>query len=155
MSGDDLIGIGGFAVLAGLSVPALRHYDDVGLLAPAAVDPRTGYRRYRLEQVRVGRLIGALRAVDLPIESVRRVLDGDAASTRAALSQHREQLAERGRELAGWLAQLDDYIENGVHVSHATGSRICEINLGVDDLDRGPQVLRSRVRGGVLGRAPR
>lgn len=50
MSDDELVTIGHFARLSGLSVHALRHYDDVGLLAPAAVDPDTGYRRYRHDQ---------------------------------------------------------------------------------------------------------
>ncbi len=35
---DDLMTIGRFAHISGLSVHSLRHYDDVGLLAPAAVD---------------------------------------------------------------------------------------------------------------------
>jgi len=65
----DLIGIGRFAVLAGLSIVALRHYDEVGLLTPALVDARSGYRRYQLEQVRVARMIGALRAIDVPIDA--------------------------------------------------------------------------------------
>jgi DNA-binding transcriptional MerR regulator len=131
----DLIGIGGFAVLTGLSIPALRHYDDVGLLKPAVVDRGSGYRRYRLDQVREGRLIRSLRAVDLPIDGIRQVLRGDESSIRRLLVAHREQLAERSRALVETLVKLDDYIENGVRMSDATSSRICEINLGVDDLN--------------------
>ena len=43
--------IGRFAHLTGLTVKALRHYDQIGLLRPAAVDPDTGYRTYAPEQV--------------------------------------------------------------------------------------------------------
>ena len=43
----DLLPIGRFARLAGLSVGALRHYDELGVLRPADVDRFTGYRRYR------------------------------------------------------------------------------------------------------------
>lgn len=43
----DLIPIGRFARLAGLSIGALRHYDELDLLRPADVDRFTGYRRYR------------------------------------------------------------------------------------------------------------
>ena len=35
---DDVLRIGEFARLSGLSIGALRHYDDVGLLVPASVD---------------------------------------------------------------------------------------------------------------------
>lgn len=47
---DGLVTIGTFSLLTGLSITTLRHYDDVGLLVPADVNPRTGYRRYRLHQ---------------------------------------------------------------------------------------------------------
>ena len=43
---EQLMSIGRFARLTGLTVKALRHYDEVGLLRPAAVDPGTGYRSY-------------------------------------------------------------------------------------------------------------
>ncbi len=38
--------IGRFSRLTGVGVKALRHYDEVGLLVPAAVDDETGYRFY-------------------------------------------------------------------------------------------------------------
>ena len=47
----QLMTIGRFARLTGLTVKALRHYDELGLLRPAAVDPETGYRLYGAEQV--------------------------------------------------------------------------------------------------------
>ena len=135
MTDGDLFNIGSFSVLSGLSIPALRHYDEIGLLEPALVDRSTGYRRYRLDQVRSARLIRALRSIDLPLEGIRQVLAGDESTIRLLLVAHREQLAERSRTLATSLATLDDYIENGVRMSHAASSRICEINLGVEDLD--------------------
>src|SRR5947207_8828982 len=36
---DDLIPIGRFARLSGLTIGALRHYDELDLLRPADVDP--------------------------------------------------------------------------------------------------------------------
>ena len=41
---DQLLTIGRFARLSGLSIGALRHYDELDLLRPARVDPETGYR---------------------------------------------------------------------------------------------------------------
>ncbi len=40
---DGRLSIGRFARLTGLSIHALRHYDEVGLLRPDMVDPDTGY----------------------------------------------------------------------------------------------------------------
>ncbi|HET7702180.1 MAG TPA: MerR family DNA-binding transcriptional regulator [Candidatus Limnocylindrales bacterium] len=42
---DDLLSIGRFARLAGLSVGALRHYDELDLLRPADIDRFTADRR--------------------------------------------------------------------------------------------------------------
>jgi DNA-binding transcriptional MerR regulator len=130
-----LLNVGMFSVLTGLSIAALRHYNEVGLLELAVVDPVNRYRRYRLDQVRRGRLIRSLRDVDLPIEAIREVLVGDDAAARSLLVAHRRMLAERSLTLAASLAKLDDYIENGVRMSESATARVCEINLGVDDLD--------------------
>jgi DNA-binding transcriptional MerR regulator len=42
--GRVMYAIGEFARLGRVSVRMLRHYDTVGLLPPAVVDPDTGYR---------------------------------------------------------------------------------------------------------------
>jgi DNA-binding transcriptional MerR regulator len=64
----ELMTIGRFSRISGLSVHTLRHYDDVGLLAPAEVDPANGYRRYRRDQLRQARVIQALRWIDPDID---------------------------------------------------------------------------------------
>jgi DNA-binding transcriptional MerR regulator len=43
---EELMPIGRFARLSGLTVKALRHYDELGLIKPAFVDGWTGYRSY-------------------------------------------------------------------------------------------------------------
>ena len=66
--------IGEFSRLTHLTVKTLRHYHDQGLLVPYAVDPASGYRRYSIDQVPDALLIGRLRALDLPLAEIRRVL---------------------------------------------------------------------------------
>jgi DNA-binding transcriptional MerR regulator len=136
MSDEPRLGIGAFSLLTGLSIPALRHYDEVGLLLPAAVNGATGYRRYDREQVATGRLIRALRGVDLPIDEIRAVVAADDAATmRAALQAHRSRLVQQQRSLAGVIEMVDDYIENGVRMKDTLACRVAEINLGVNDLE--------------------
>jgi len=136
MNDDRLLNIGAFAMLTGLSIDALRHYDEIALLPPAEVDAATSYRRYRLEQVPVAKRIRALRAVDLPIDEIRAVVDADDEGTRAVLRAHRARLGERSRALADTIETLDEYIENGVPMKQTTPPcRVAEINLGVDDVD--------------------
>lgn len=73
----DLIPIGRFARLTGLSIGALRHYDELDLLRPIDVDRFTGYRRYAADQVEVGRAIARLRDLEVPLEEIRAVLGSD------------------------------------------------------------------------------
>ena len=75
--GQDLIPIGQFARLTGLSVGALRHYDELDLLRPVDVDRFTGYRRYAPGQVDVARAIARLRDLEVPLEEIRAVIGSD------------------------------------------------------------------------------
>ena len=85
--------IGRFARLTGLSVKALRRYDELGLLRPASVDPATGYRWYSPEQVHAALHVRKLRALDLPLTEIRRLLEG--GDERAVLAAHRARIEAR------------------------------------------------------------
>src|SRR3977135_1716960 len=77
----DLLPIGRFARLAGLSVGALRHYDELGLLRPADVDRFTGYRRYGRGQLGTARTIAPPRNLAMPMDEVREMLATDDPDT--------------------------------------------------------------------------
>ena len=70
---DDLLTIGRFARLTGLSVGALRHYDELDLLRPARTDPFTSYRLYRRDQLETARTIVRLRDLEVPLDDDPRV----------------------------------------------------------------------------------
>src|SRR5512140_3740487 len=89
----DLVPIGRFSRLCRLTVKALRHYDEVGLLRPALVDERSGYRYYALAQAADAERIRLLRDADVPLEEVRAFLVApDGAAARALLDAHRRRL---------------------------------------------------------------
>jgi DNA-binding transcriptional MerR regulator len=97
---DDLLSIGRFARLAGLSVGALRHYDELDLLRPADIDRFTGYRRYRREQLETARTIARLRDLELPLDEIREVLAmDDPAGQRRRLAAHRARIEARTNRL--------------------------------------------------------
>ncbi len=92
----DLLAIGRFARLAGLTVGALRHYDELDLMRPAWVDPATGYRSYRRQQLETAWTIVRLRDLDLPLESIRSYLGtDDPGHRRRLLEDHRRRLEAR------------------------------------------------------------
>jgi DNA-binding transcriptional MerR regulator len=81
--------IGEFARATHLSVKALRHYDAIGLLVPADVDPSTGYRHYQAAQVPSAHLIKRLRGLDMPLPVIREVLAAPDVERRdSAISEH-------------------------------------------------------------------
>ena len=71
---SSTVSVGRFATIAHLSVKTLRHYQQVGLLEPADIDPSTGYRYYTLDQLPSARLIRRLRDLRMPVADVRAVL---------------------------------------------------------------------------------
>jgi protein phosphatase len=71
---DDLMPIGEFSQRSGLSPKRLRTYAAEGLLAPAAVDPASGYRYYSPGQLSDARVIDALRQADVPLADIRAFL---------------------------------------------------------------------------------
>lgn len=84
--------IGEFARRTGLSLKALRLYDESGLLIPAAVDPHTGYRYYSPDQEPIARRISLLRRLDMPLTRVRAVLTAtDPAAVDDLLAWWAEQ----------------------------------------------------------------
>jgi DNA-binding transcriptional MerR regulator len=92
--------IGRFARLTGLSVGALRHYDELDLLRPSEVDPFTGYRRYRAGQLEDARVIARLRELEVPLDEIRAVLAEDDPTERARrLAGHRRRVEARTHRL--------------------------------------------------------
>ncbi|WP_042430904.1 MerR family transcriptional regulator [Streptacidiphilus anmyonensis] len=98
--------VGEFSRATHLSIKTLRHYHDVGLLAPAAVDPGSGYRYYSPDQVPTAQVIVRLRNLDMPVPEVKAVLATADTSTRNELiAAHLARLEDR-------LAQAQSAVES-------------------------------------------
>ena len=118
---EDLAGlltIGQVARRSGLSVKALRHYDRVRLLCPAAVDGGSGYRLYRSDQVEEAQLVHLLRSLDLPLEQVAVAVAawkaGDGESISELVRLHRRHLDARVTRLRGALHRIDHLLAEGL-----------------------------------------
>jgi DNA-binding transcriptional MerR regulator len=77
--------VGDFSRATHLSVKTLRHYHQVGLLEPAAVNPDTGYRYYSAGQIPAAQVIRRLRDLEMPVADVKAVLAAPDAPARNAL----------------------------------------------------------------------
>ena len=102
---EHRVSIGRFARLTGLSIGALRHYDELDLLRPVEVDRFTAYRSYVADQVELGRAIARLRDLEVPLEEIRAVLGADDP-------------AEQRRHVAGHAARVQARVDRQVRILH-------------------------------------
>jgi DNA-binding transcriptional MerR regulator/effector-binding domain-containing protein len=94
-----MMNIGDFARNGRVTVRMLRHYDAIGLLRPASVDPVTGYRGYDVAQLsRLNRII-ALKDLGFTLEQVSSIID-----EKVGIDELRGMLRLRRAELANQLA---------------------------------------------------
>jgi DNA-binding transcriptional MerR regulator len=110
------LSVGAFSRATSISVNTLRSYHEIGLLVPAAVDSRTGYRWYAAAQLADAFVVVRLRALDMPLPLVKQVLDArDPEFTRAALDRHSDTMRQRLADTARIVAELQDGLSPMAH----------------------------------------
>ena len=101
--------VGDLAAATGLTVRALHHFDQIGLLRPTQRST-AGHRIYTADDVRRLYRILALRQLGMPLDLIARSLDGDAehlgSAVRAQLSHVEQHIETRHRLRARLLALL-------------------------------------------------
>lgn len=104
--------IGEISRLSGVSIRALRHYDSLGLLKPAAVTD-AGYRLY--DDGSLARLAQILlfRELDFPLADIKRILEGPAFDAQEALRDQLKLLELRRERLNKIIEQTKSMLEEG------------------------------------------
>ncbi|MET7279490.1 MerR family transcriptional regulator [Kribbella sp. NPDC005582] len=104
-----MLSIGDFARHGRVSVRMLRHYDGIGLLRPAAVDPVTGYRSYEASQFADLNQIVALKDLGFSLEQVATMIaDGiSPVELRAMLTLRRAELEQALADSTARLRQVE------------------------------------------------
>jgi DNA-binding transcriptional MerR regulator len=109
-----LLTIGEFSRLTHVSVKALRHYHDVGLLAPADIDRGSGYRFYAAAQAPTAQLIRRFREMDMPLEQIKAVLCASDADERDRLIvAHLRSMQRQLEQTQATVASLRTLLEGG------------------------------------------
>jgi DNA-binding transcriptional MerR regulator len=112
----DLIPIGRFAHLTGLTIKALHIYDSMGLLHPQTIDAVSGYRYYHISQLTQARRIRLLRSMDMPLEAIQAILQAPTpAAMDALLQEHQQRITarmEKDRQALRLLQQFIDHQED-------------------------------------------
>ena len=94
------------ARLSGVSVRALHHYDQIGLLKPASVG-RNGYRYYGREEMLRLQQILFHRELEFPLEAIAEVLARPDFDRVEALRRHRDKLSAHLARYRRLLKTLD------------------------------------------------
>jgi DNA-binding transcriptional MerR regulator len=108
--------IGEFAKLSGTSVKTLRYYDELGLLRPACVDSRTGYRHYRASQLQEIAAIRSLKDLGATLDDIRRVVGKDGSD------KERRKLLEKLRMRARHTLQVAQHSLHWIELALEQGS---------------------------------
>ena len=89
--------IGEFSRITGLTIKALRFYQEEGVLAPTLVDDQTGYRYYDTSKVERARTIVFLKDLDFSLAEIKSLLSAssDENELAAALERQRAVIDER------------------------------------------------------------
>jgi DNA-binding transcriptional MerR regulator len=113
--------IGEVAAATGLTVRALHHYDDIGLLA-ASGRSAGGYRLYSDDDVRRLYRIVACRRLGFALGEIGPLLERDGGDPRAVVREQLDRLdaeLELKRRLRARLVRLLDALESGGGASSA------------------------------------
>src|SRR5690625_5097877 len=112
---DSWLSTGAMSRASGLSVKALRLYQDSGLLTHARVDETTGYRAYHPDQVATGRTLGCAAAGMDSELSTGAMSRASCLSVKALRLYHDSGLLTPARvdETTGYRAYHPDQVETG------------------------------------------
>jgi DNA-binding transcriptional MerR regulator len=106
--------IGDFSRMTHLSIKALRHYHDVGLLEPAEIDSASGYRYYEPEQVTTAQVIRRFRDLGMPVDEINAVLVApDPSSRNEVIVNHLERMQAQLKETEATVTSLRSLLDPG------------------------------------------
>ena len=145
-----MFSIGDFARSGRVSVRMLRHYDAIGLLRPASVDPSTGYRSYGVEQLtRLNRVV-ALKDLGFTLEQVATIVDDeiDVDELRGMLRLRHAELSGRIEADTARLARVEarlrviereEAMAEAVEIKTVPAVRVAELSAPVGGFE--PQFI--------------
>jgi DNA-binding transcriptional MerR regulator len=101
-----MLKIGEFSRLSQVTVKTLHHYDELGLIKPAHIDPVTNYRFYEVEQLSRIHRIMALKELGLSLEQIGLMLDEEMPTEqirgmlKLKQGEIQQQMRDEQRQLA-------------------------------------------------------
>jgi MerR family transcriptional regulator, thiopeptide resistance regulator len=133
--------VGEVAQLAGVTVRALHHYDELGLLTPSGRS-EAGYRLYSYEDLTRLREILIWRALGFPLTDIASLLDDPGHDRLTALERQRELIEHELDRLGALAGAVDAAI-----AAHRHGAQL-EVATMFDGFDASEYEDEARERWG-------
>ena len=92
--------------LTGISIRALRYYDEIGLLVPTE-RTNAGYRLYDDKALEKLRAILFLRELDIPLDTMKEVVNAKNCDYGEVLKNYRKNIVQKISRLQGLLGVVD------------------------------------------------
>ncbi|URN85565.1 MerR family transcriptional regulator [Acetobacterium wieringae] len=126
--------IGLFSKINRVTIKALRHYDEIGLLPPAFIEETTGYRYYTSAQLPLLHQILALRDMGFTLDEIKQVQGG--IPEKELLQKKRLELIKKIAADTLRLAQVESYLAK-------KDADTCDYHIILKDL---PEVIVASMR---------
>jgi DNA-binding transcriptional MerR regulator len=117
--------VGQVAESFGVTVRTLHHYDEIGLVVPSARTP-AGYRLYTEADLARLSTVVTYRRLDLPLDEVRALLDGDGTPVEH-LRRQRSVVQSRLGELEQLVVAIDRALEREMNEQPASTEDLKEL----------------------------
>ncbi|MGH7500597.1 MAG: MerR family transcriptional regulator [Longimicrobiales bacterium] len=147
--------VGDLAKRTGVSVRALHHYDELGLLVPARRTP-SGHRVYGAREIRRLQQIRSLQQLGLTLEEIGACLERRGESVAKVIARHVTQLRQRIRaetELLERLEWLEKRLAAGDRVVVEEFLQVMERMAMVESYYTAEQLEQLKRRGEQVGEA--
>lgn len=125
--------------LTGISIRALRYYDEIGLLVPSE---RTdaGYRLYDDVALEKLRAILFLKELEIPLDTIKDVVNAENCDYGTVLKNYRKNLVQKISRLQGLLGVVDGMELEDVPISFeafnvADAEKVAETIVNSQDMD--------------------
>ncbi len=102
--------VGAVPALTGVSVRTLHHYDHVGLVVPSVRTP-AGYRGYTDADIERLHLVLVYRAVGMPLDEIRTILDDSGTNVLEHLRRQHQLLLEQADRLQSTIKAVEELMD--------------------------------------------
>ncbi len=99
------------AELAGISIRALHHYDEIGVLRPAS-NSASGYRLYTNADLEKLQQVLFFRELGFSLQEIKAIVNSPGFDRKQALLSHRRLLQEKQRRLEKLIRSVDETIDS-------------------------------------------